>query len=76
MSSLLYKNHFIIYGAALDKFTGKYAATGQIAWQTEAKQGKHSFTLSRLFSNASEAKVAAVEEAIAWTDQRLAPMRA
>ena len=30
MQSLLYKDHSIIYGAALDAFTGQYAPTGQI----------------------------------------------
>ncbi|MGH7930385.1 MAG: hypothetical protein ACREQV_21650, partial [Candidatus Binatia bacterium] len=63
MSSLLYKRHSIIYGAALDEFTGEYAPTGQIVWHTvKSKHGTHSFTLSKLFSTASEAKAAAVEE--------------
>jgi hypothetical protein len=72
MSSLLYKGHSIIYGAGLDEFTGRYAPTGQIVWHAaKGKHGAHSFTLSKLFSTADEAKAAAVEEAIRWTDQRL-----
>jgi hypothetical protein len=76
MSSLLYQGHSIIYGAAFDEFTGEYAPTGQIAWQTgEGKRKKRSFTISRLFPTAYEAKAVAAEEAIAWTDQRLAYLR-
>ena len=72
MSSLLYKRHSIIYGAALDEFTRKYVPSGQIVWHTrKGKHGAHSFTLSKLFSTASEAKAVAVEEAITWTDERL-----
>jgi hypothetical protein len=70
MKTLLYKGHSVIYGAALDGFTGKYAPTGQISWQSPAR--KHSFTLSKLFSTAQEATAVAVEEAIARTDDRLA----
>jgi hypothetical protein len=33
---------------------------------------RRSFALSKLFSTAVEAKAAAVEEAIGWTDERLA----
>jgi hypothetical protein len=77
MKSLLYKGHSIVYGASLDDFTGKYAPTGQIAWQTlEGKQKKHTFTMSKLFPTVYEAKAVAVEEAIAWTDQRLTDARA
>jgi hypothetical protein len=73
MNSLLHKKHLISYGAALDTSTGKYAPTGQIAWETsEGKQEQHSFTMSKLFPTIYEAKAVAVEEAIAWTDQRLA----
>jgi hypothetical protein len=71
MSSLLYKRHSIIYGAALDQFTGKYAPTGQIVWHSaKGKHGTHCFTLSELFSTAAEAKAAAAEEAIAWAERR------
>jgi hypothetical protein len=73
MQSLLYKDHSIIYGAALDAFTGQYAPTGQIAWRTrEGKHAKRSFTLSILLLRADEAKAAAAEEAIRWTDEHLA----
>ena len=76
MTSLRYKEHFITYGAIPDRFTGEYTATGQISWQSAAdKHQKHSFTLSKLFSNADDASAAAVEEAIVWTDQRLARVR-
>jgi len=72
MSSLLYKGHSIIYGAALDEFTGKYIPTGQIVWHTvKRKHGAHSFTLSNLFCTANEAKAVALEQAIAWADERL-----
>ena len=73
MSSLLYKGHSIIYGAALDPFTGQYAPTGQIVWHAlKGKHGTHSFTLAKLFSTANEAKAIALKEAITWADQRLA----
>ena len=36
---------------------------------------KHSFTMSKLFSTAYEAKAVAVDEATAWTDQRLIHFR-
>ncbi len=72
MSSLLYKRHSIIFGAAIDKFTGQYAPTGQIIYTVKRKYGTHSFTLSKLFSTADEAKTIALDEAIAWTDQHLA----
>ena len=50
MSSLLYKRHSIIYGAALDEFTGRYAPTGQIVWHSrKGKHGTHSFALSDYF---------------------------
>lgn len=72
MSSLLYRGHSIIYGAALDKFTGKYAPTGQLLWHgAKGKYGTHSFMLSELFSTAEEAKAAAAAEAISWADRRL-----
>ena len=72
MSSLLYKGHSIIYGASLDQFTGKYVPTGQIVWRAaKGKYGTHSFTLSRLFATADEAKALAAEEAIAWAERRL-----
>jgi hypothetical protein len=72
MSSFLYKGHSIIYGAALDKFTGRYAATGQLLWHAaKGKYGTHCFTLSELFSTADEAKAAAAQEAIAWAERRL-----
>ena len=72
MSSLLYKGHSIIYGAALDEFTREYVPTGQIVWHAhKGKHGTHSFTLSKLFSTANEAKAAAVEAAIVWTDVRI-----
>lgn len=72
MSSLLYKGHSIIYSAAFDEFTGKYAPTGQIVWHTvKSKHGTHSFTLSKLFSTANEATAVALEQAIAWADERL-----
>ena len=62
MSSLLYKRHSIIYGAALDEFTGKYAPTGQIVWHSrKGKHGAHSFALSELFSTADGAKAVAEE---------------
>jgi hypothetical protein len=74
MSSLLYKGHSIIYDAALDRFTGRYVPTGQIVWHTmKGKHGAHSFALSELFATALEAKAVALEEAIAWADQRLRP---
>jgi hypothetical protein len=73
MSSLLYKGHSIIYGAALDEFTGKYVPTGQIVWHmARGNHGTHSFTLSILFSTANEAKAVALEQAIGWADERLA----
>jgi hypothetical protein len=73
LNSLLYRNHFIIYGASLDGWTGHYAPTGQVAWHTaEGKQLKHCFTLSRLCARAADAKAAALEEAIIWTDERIA----
>ena len=72
MSSLLYKGHSIIYGAALDDFTGRYAPRGQSVWHgAKGKYGAHSFTLSELFSTANEAKAAAAEEAIARAERRL-----
>ena len=65
MSSLLFKGHSVIYGAALDKFTRKYAPTGQLLWHgAKGKHGTHSFTLSELFSTADQAKAAAAAEAI------------
>jgi hypothetical protein len=71
MSSLLYKRHSIIYGAALDQFTGKYAPTGQVVWHAaKGKHGSHSFTISELFSTAAAATAAAAEEAIAWAERR------
>ncbi len=76
MSSLLYKGHSIIYGAALDKFTGRYVPTGQVLWHTlKGKHGTHSFTLSELFSTADAAQAVAAEEAIAWADRRLIQLR-
>ena len=67
MSSLLYKRHSIIYGAALNEFTGRYAPTGQIVWHSrKGKHGAHSFALSELFSTADEAKAVAEEEAKTW----------
>jgi hypothetical protein len=76
MSSLLYKGHSIIYAAALDELTGKYVPTGQIVWHTvKRRHGAHSFTLSKLFSTANEAKAAAVEEAMAWAEHRLLDVR-
>lgn len=75
MSSLRYKDHFITYGAVLDRFTAEYVATGQIAWDpVDGKQEKHSFTLSKVFTNPDHANAAAVEEAISWTDQHLADL--
>ena len=72
MSNFLYKGHSIIYGAALDKFTGRYAPTGQLLWHgAKGKYGAHSFTLSELFSTANEAKAAAAAEAIFWAERRL-----
>jgi hypothetical protein len=67
MSSLLYKKHSIIYGAALEEFSGRYAPTGQIVWHTvKRKHGAHSFTLSEGFATATEAQAIALKEAIAW----------
>ena len=67
MSSFLYKGHSIIYGTALDQFTGNYAPNGQIVWHTvKGKYATHSFSLSELFSTADAAKAGAVTEAIAW----------
>ena len=72
MSSFLYEGHSIIYGAALDNFSGRYAPTGQLLWHnTKGKYGTHSFTLSELFSTAEEAKAAAATEAISWAKRRL-----
>jgi hypothetical protein len=72
MSSLLYKRHSIIYGAALDRFTGKYAPIGQIVWHMpKGKHGTHSFAISELFSTADEAKAVALEQAIGWATERL-----
>ena len=76
MSSLLYKGHSIIYGAALDRFTGKYAPKGQLLWHgVKGKHGTHSFTLSELFPTADQAKAAAAEEAIAWAERRLVHLK-
>ena len=73
MSSLLYKGHSIIYGAALDRLAGLYVPTGQIVWHlAKGNHGTHSFALSELFATATEAKAIALKEATAWADQRLA----
>ena len=73
MSSLLYKGHSIIYGAALDPLTGQYVPTGQIVWHTvKRKHGTHSFTFSKIFPTTNEAKAVALAAAIAWTDERRA----
>jgi hypothetical protein len=72
MSSLLYKGHSIIYGAAFDQFTGRYAPTAQIVWHgRKGKHGTSSFTLSELFDTASDAKAVALKGAICWADERL-----
>jgi len=76
MSSLLYKRHSIIYGAALDEFAGKYAPTGQIVWHSrKGKHGAHSFALSELFSTADGAKAVAEKEAKTWAEHRLVDVR-
>jgi hypothetical protein len=63
----------IIYGASLDPWSGRYAPTGQIAWDAaDGKQLKHCFTLSRLCAKSAEADTIALEEAILWTDERIA----
>ena len=72
MSSFLDKGNSIIYGAALDKFTGRYVPTGQLLGHAaKGKCGMQPFTLSGPFFTASEAKAAAAAEAISWAERRL-----
>lgn len=60
MTSLRYKEHFITYGA-IPIDLRENTQPRQISWQSAAdKHQKHSFTLSKLFSNADDASAAAV----------------
>ena len=76
MSSLLHKGHSIIYGAALDQFTGRMRPRLKSWHSVKGQHGTHCFTLSELFPTADEAKAVAAEEAIAWTERRLAHVAA
>ena len=75
MSSLLYKRHSIIYGAALDEFTGRYAPTGQIVWHS--RKGKHGIPLlcRNYFLRLTRQKVVAQEEAKTWLSAGLVDVR-
>jgi hypothetical protein len=73
LKSVLYRDHLIIYGASLDPWSGYYAPTGQITCHAvNGKPRKHCFTLSRLCAKSAEADTIALEEAILWTDERIA----
>jgi hypothetical protein len=72
VSSLLYRDHTIRYGATLDQNTKRYNATVEISWQTIYGQpDRHSFVVAKPCSTMYEAKELAVQEAIAWADRRL-----